>query len=279
MAVPSAITDLSATAASNSPAGGDAVFPDLDNYLRAHASLIRYGDTKAANVASATNIDLGAAVGRVVDVTGTTTIASFGTVSEGVWRIVRFTGALTLTYNATSLILPGAASITTAAGDCAVAVSLGSGNWVVTHYQRGGAARASRFTAAGATSPTTSGYIASYTEFEDVGSDFDPSTGIFTAPQTGVYSFSFVVRGRVAADNRLAMTCELRRAGVSIGSVTTSQWAHAILSFGAEEHDFAYSSAVYLTAGQEVRIYVTFSSGTSYTCQSFTGVYVGRGET
>ena len=54
MPVPTVITDLSATAASNSPAGGDAVFPDLDNYLRAHAGLIRYGDTKAGNIASGT---------------------------------------------------------------------------------------------------------------------------------------------------------------------------------------------------------------------------------
>lgn len=135
MAVPTAITDLSATIASNSPAGGDTVFPELDNYLRAAFGFIRQGDAKASNVASATTTDLGAAAGRIVDVTGTTTITSFGTVAAGVWRIVRFTGALTLTHNATSLILPGAANITTAAGDCAIAVSLGSGNWVVTHYQ------------------------------------------------------------------------------------------------------------------------------------------------
>ncbi len=279
MAVPSVITDLSATAASNSPAGGDAVFPDLDNYLRAHASLIRYGDSKAANISSAATTDIGAAAGRVVDVTGTATITSLGTVSEGVWKIVRFTGACTLTHNATSLILPGGANITAAAGDCAIAVSLGSGNWVVTHYQRGGAVRASRFTAVGASSPSSSGYVTSYTETEDVGSNFDPSTGIFTAPQTGVYSFAFVVRGRVAADSQLSMTCELRRDGVSVGAVATSQWAHAISFLGAEEHDFTYSRAVYLSAGQEVQIYVTFSSGTSYTCQSFAGVYLGRGET
>ena len=35
MPVPSLVTDLSATIASNSPAGSDNVFPDLDNYLRA----------------------------------------------------------------------------------------------------------------------------------------------------------------------------------------------------------------------------------------------------
>jgi len=49
---------------------------------------------------------------------------------------VQFSGALTLTHNATSLILPGGASITTAAGDVAYFVSLGSGNWRCTGYQK-----------------------------------------------------------------------------------------------------------------------------------------------
>ena len=141
MAVPTAITDLSATIASNVPAGTDQAFPYLDDYLRAAYGFIRQGDTKAADVASASTVDLGAVVGRFVDVTGTTTITSFGTVAAGVWRVVRFTGALTLTYNATSLILPGSANITTASGDWLLAVSLGSGNWVVAFYQyRTGAA-------------------------------------------------------------------------------------------------------------------------------------------
>ena len=131
MAVPTAITDLSATAASNSPAGSDAVFTDLDNFLRAIQAFIRQGDTRAANVASASTADLGAAVGRIVNITGTTTITSFGTVAAGIWRVVTFAGALTLTHNATSLILPGGASITTAAGDSLIAESLGSGNWKV----------------------------------------------------------------------------------------------------------------------------------------------------
>ena len=41
MPVPTQFSDLSATIASNSPAGSDNVFPDLDNYLRAHAGLIK----------------------------------------------------------------------------------------------------------------------------------------------------------------------------------------------------------------------------------------------
>lgn len=87
-----------------------------------------------ATVASASTTDIGAASSDKVSITGTTTITSFGTVAAGVHRLGRFTGALTLTHNATSLILPGGASLTTAAGDRFQAVSLGSGNWVVYNY-------------------------------------------------------------------------------------------------------------------------------------------------
>lgn len=91
---------------------------------------------KGADIASATTTDIGASTGNVVDVTGTTTITGLGTVQAGTFRIVRFTGALTLTHNATSLLLPSAANITTAANDVAGFVSLGSGNWKCVWYQR-----------------------------------------------------------------------------------------------------------------------------------------------
>ena len=90
----------------------------------------------SATVASATTTDIGAAAGNYVSVTGTTTITGLGTVQAGTRRTVRFAGALTLTHNGTSLILPGAANITTAAGDIAVFVSLGSGNWFCANFQR-----------------------------------------------------------------------------------------------------------------------------------------------
>lgn len=89
-----------------------------------------------ATVASATTTDLGALASEHVSITGTTTITGFGTVAAGTRRSGRFTGALTLTHHATSLILPGAANITTAAGDRFTAISLGSGNWVVYHYTK-----------------------------------------------------------------------------------------------------------------------------------------------
>ena len=61
---------------------------------------------------------------------------AFDTVQAGARRTVQFTNVLVLTYNATSLILPGLANITTSGGDVAEFVSLGSGNWVCTSYQR-----------------------------------------------------------------------------------------------------------------------------------------------
>lgn len=95
-----------------------------------------YIGVKGADIASAGTTNLAAATGDWVDVTGTTTITALGTVSAGVERLIRFTGILTLTHNATSLILPTAANITTATGDFARFRSLGSGNWVCVAYQR-----------------------------------------------------------------------------------------------------------------------------------------------
>lgn len=88
------------------------------------------------DISSATTTDIGASAGNAVNVTGTTTITGLGTVGAGTMRFVTFTGILTLTHNATSLILPTGANITTAAGDCATFRSLGSGNWRCVSYTR-----------------------------------------------------------------------------------------------------------------------------------------------
>lgn len=103
------------------------------DYTRASGANVVIG-VKGADIASDTTTNLAAATGDYVDVTGTTTITGLGTVTAGIERTIRFTGALTLTHNATSLILPGAANITTANGDVAVFISLGSGNWVCVSY-------------------------------------------------------------------------------------------------------------------------------------------------
>lgn len=105
--------------------------PAIIEYDRLHPRNA-YGTT----IASASSIDLGKATGDTVDVSGTTTITALGTATAGIRKDVRFTGAVQLTHNGTSLILPGAANITTVANDTAEFVSLGSGNWRCTRYTR-----------------------------------------------------------------------------------------------------------------------------------------------
>lgn len=127
------LADWSATEASNSPAGTDTA--DLDADLRRlQAAVRKYMRSPATPLASATTVDLATADGDYVSVTGTTTITGLGTVSAGMRFILVFSGALTFTHNATSLILPGGANITTAAGDVVWMESLGAGNWKCLAY-------------------------------------------------------------------------------------------------------------------------------------------------
>ena len=90
-------------------------------------------EVKGADVASAGTINLTTATGNLVHVTGTTTITAI-TIPSGAERTVVFDGVLTLTHHATTLILPGGANITTAAGDSMVVRGDGSGNARVVSY-------------------------------------------------------------------------------------------------------------------------------------------------
>jgi len=90
----------------------------------------------SVSLASAATVNIGAAAANAITITGTTTITAFGTIADGAIRVLTFADALTLTHNATGLILPGGANIATAAGDVAVMLSLGSGNWRCIAYQR-----------------------------------------------------------------------------------------------------------------------------------------------
>jgi hypothetical protein len=91
---------------------------------------------KGADIASATTVDLSAATGNAVDITGSNAITGLGTVPAGQVFILQFDGAPTLTHNGTSLKLLGEADIIAAAGDIAVVVSEGSGNWRMVSFQR-----------------------------------------------------------------------------------------------------------------------------------------------
>lgn len=69
----------------------------------------------ATAMASASTLVLDNADGDYVEITGTTTVTAI-TLAEGVERTIRAAGAFQLTHSS-SLVLPGAANITTAAGD------------------------------------------------------------------------------------------------------------------------------------------------------------------
>lgn len=90
-------------------------------------------EAKGADIASAATINLTTATGNLVHVTGTTTITAI-TLASGAERTVVFDGVLTLTHNATTLILPGGQNITTAAGDRMIVRGDGSGNARVIAY-------------------------------------------------------------------------------------------------------------------------------------------------
>ena len=112
---------------------------DVIAYIDAtnHWAIIPIGGGVATE-ASATTTDLCASANKsahYLTISGTTTITSFGsTCQAGFVEIITFSGSLTLTYNATSMILPGAANIITAAGDQAIVVGLGSGNFQIVNY-------------------------------------------------------------------------------------------------------------------------------------------------
>lgn len=92
---------------------------------------------KGADNNNGATVTLGAG-GSFNLITSTTaiTVLAFSTDKAGRRAVVRFNTVRTLTYNASSLILPGAANITTAPGDIAEIESLGSGAFRVNWYTR-----------------------------------------------------------------------------------------------------------------------------------------------
>lgn len=77
------------------------------------------------DLASASTCDIGAQLSTKLRITGTNGIASFGTNYRGP-ILLRFAGAVTLTYNATTLRSPGGANYTTTANEVMMAWPIAS---------------------------------------------------------------------------------------------------------------------------------------------------------
>lgn len=89
-----------------------------------------------ATIASSSTTDLGSVPQANVSITGTTTIAGFGSSApEGAIKLIRFAGVLSLT-NSGSLLVPGGFDLKTEANDRAIVTHLGAGVWEVTQFTR-----------------------------------------------------------------------------------------------------------------------------------------------
>jgi hypothetical protein len=90
-----------------------------------------------SGIASAATTDLGTVPSHSAQITGTTTITSFGASASTTFPIykIEFASVLTLT-NSAALALPGGLNIVTAANDTAEVLYLGSGNWFMLNYFR-----------------------------------------------------------------------------------------------------------------------------------------------
>jgi hypothetical protein len=134
--ITASVVSWSTTESGNQPTDSTAIGAGLDDNLRAIQAGTAREFSKGSDLPSASTVDIGASgTSGFVDITGATTISSFASARAGTRRWVRFAGALTITHNATSMILPGAVNIRTQAGDVALFVSLGSGNWVCAQYR------------------------------------------------------------------------------------------------------------------------------------------------
>jgi hypothetical protein len=178
MPVPTLITDLSTTAGSNSPAGTDAIGTDADNYVRAHAAFI------AQLRDSSRNLILASAGAPTLAFTGDTNTGIF---SPGADIIAIATGRVErLRIDATGRILNSS------------------------NTQPAFLATGSATTNAGS-NVELNDYAA---EVYDYGACFNPTTGRYTAPVAGLYTFTFTIYGTGIASS--GYTAQLFKNGGSV---------------------------------------------------------------
>lgn len=231
MAVPTSITDLSTTPASNSPAGSDSIGTSLDDYLRSIQAILKQTQSQGTDITAAATITP-TADGSYFTVNGSTGISAIGSTNSWNGReiVLRFASTPIITHNGSSLILPGAANITAATGDVAFFRQEASGVWRCIVYQPAAGNLKSAdigvtvqgYDANTVKSNATKSFTAGYTSTDY--SAGTKSTGTFT-PDPANGNFQYAVNGGAHTLAPPASSCTMiiqYTNNASAGSITTS---------------------------------------------------------
>ncbi len=233
MPVPSAITDLSTSAAGNSPAGSDTVFPNLDDYIRALSAFI------AQNYASLATKQASL---------GYTPVNKAGDTLTGVLAATKGTAAL-----------PGIAfsgdtntGIHSSGADILDLVTAGASRLRVDASGRvlfpARTQPCFRMNSSAWTTDTSASVtFATYASKTDDGSHSDLTTGLFTAPINGWYEFSAMPV--VSSSTAVSMFLKIVWSGV--GHLAAVKAVH---SGTGDTYCALASGPVYLTAGSTVGV-------------------------
>jgi hypothetical protein len=122
--------------------------------------------TGAATLASASTVDLGSVREKFITISGNVTVSSFGSSAPtGTVKHITFSGSsLTLTHNASAIVIPSNLNLSISSGDCISVSHSGSGVWIVSSVTRkyGRCMLSSNYTQSSTTGSTQSKSLMEY---------------------------------------------------------------------------------------------------------------------
>lgn len=217
---------------------------DPSNLGNAHQAIARHNGLVgevAPSIASASTASIFAGdadASRLVRVTGTTAISSFGANDEGEFRVVRFESAGVVVNHSSGLVCPGAANITSEAGTRLLVEGLGGTDcevWDVWHPS----------TLAGVSAQMARGHLFGLT-LSNNGTDANNDIDIATGEARSSDNTANIVLGS-ALTKRLdaAWAAGTNQGGLDTGSKANSTTYHVhLISDGGSTVDVLFSTSV-----------------------------------